>query len=377
MRRFARTVLAGLGALILLVAALEVSLAATLRLRERRRIGTLPAVSGNPAYRGVSWGADYWREWRMACRVPERLRYTGEGVWHLEPFAGRAINIGGDGLRRTANTACGDGAPRIMMFGGSMLWGHGAPDELTIPSLVAERFRRDGRPACVTNHGEWGATSRSALIELLRELRRPEVRPDAVVFYAGSYDVKEAFFRATGAAGSEIEAAILAGEARRRSGDELFSGSALARVLRPSPRDEVPRRLPATAVEEAGEEAVRVVAEIQRGVGALASAYGFRPLFVWHPYVLSGEKPRTPEEEALVREVDHEFPDIAAAIRGAYRVAHERRAPGFHDLSDVFAARSETLFIDAGHLTPAGNEIVAGRLYEILIAGPGPPPGVP
>jgi len=377
MRRLARTVLAGIGALVLLLAALEVSLAATLRIRERRRLGMLPAASGSAAYRGMPWAADYWREWREACRVPERLRYTGDGVWHLAPFSGRAINVGADGLRRTSNASCSDGAPLVVMFGGSMLWGHGAPDDLTIPSLLAERYRLDGRPTCVSNHGDWGATSRSALIELLRELRSPGRKPDVVVFYAGSYDVKEALFRAAGAPGSEIEAAMRAGEIRRQGEDGLFSGSALARVLRPAPRHAAPRRLSAAAVEEAGKEAVRVVAEIQRSVEALASAYGFQPLFVWHPYVLSGEKPRTPEEEVIVREVDNSFPDIAAAIRSAYRGVHERRAPGFYDLSDVFAASRETLFIDAGHLNPAGNRIVADRLYEILVSRPGPPAGVP
>lgn len=377
MRHLARTVLAGIGAFVLLFAALEVSLAAALRMRESRRLGTLPAVAGSAAYRGMPWAADYWREWRTACRVPGRLRSTGVGVWHLEPFAGRAINVGADGLRRTSNAACGDGAPRIMIFGGSMLWGHGAPDDLTIPSLLAGRYLLDGRPACVSNHGEWGATSASALIELLGELRRPGVRPDVVVFYAGSYDAKEALFRATGAAGSEIEASMRAGEIRRQSEGGLFSGGALARVLRPSPRGEEPRHLPAAAAEEAGKEAVRVVAEIQRSVEALAAAYGFRPLFVWHPYVLSGEKPRTKEEEGFVRVVDQEFPDTAAAIRSAYRAAHERRVPGFYDISDVFAARRETLFIDAGHLTPTGNRIVADRLYEILTSRPGPPARLP
>ncbi len=375
--RVARTVLAGVGALVLLVAALEVSLAATFRIRERRRLGALPAVAGSAAYRGTAWAADYWREWRMACRVPERLRYAGDGVWHLEPFSGRAINIGPDGLRRTSNTACGEGAPRIMMFGGSMLWGHGAPDELTIPSLLAGRYELDGRPACVSNHGEWGATSRSSVVELLRELRRPGAKPDVVVFYAGSYDVKEALFRAAGEPGSEIEAAMRAGETGRRSEGGLFSGSALARVLRAASRHAAPRRLPAAAIEGAGQEAVRVVAEVQRSVEALATAYGFRPLMIWHPYLLSDEKARTKEEEVIVREVDREFPDIAAAIRSAYRTARARRVAGFYDISDIFAASRETLFIDAGHLNPAGNRIVADGLYEILISRPGQPASLP
>jgi len=129
--------------------------------------------------------------------------------------------------------------------------------------------------------------------------------------------------------------------------------------------------------EAAGDEAVRVVAEVQRIVEALAPTYGFRPLFVWHPYVLSGEKPLTPVEVALVGQVDRDFPDLAVAIRRAYRAAHERRAPGFRDLSDIFAARRETLFIDAGHLTPAGNRIIADRLFEIVTSRTETPAGVP
>ena len=118
------------------------------------------------------------------------------------------------------------------------------------------------------------------------------------------------------------------------------------------------------------------MAEVQRSLEALASGYGFRPLMIWHPYLLSGEKPRTEEEEVIVRAVDNEFPDIAAAIRSAYRAAHARRVPGFYNLSDIFAASRETVFIDAGHLNPAGNRIVADRLYD-LVSRPGQPAGVP
>jgi hypothetical protein len=64
-------------------------------------------------------------------------------------------------------------------------------------------------------------------------------------------------------------------------------------------------------------------------------------------------------------------------MRSAYRAARERRAPGFYDISDVFATRPETLFIDAGHLTPAGNGLVADRLHEILISRPVPPATIP
>ena len=373
MTRLAQTLLASLGALVLVVVSLEASFGGILRLRERRSLETLPGRAADPE---MPWAADYWREWRTACRLPDRMRYTGDGVWHLEPFAGRAINIGADGLRRTSNTACGDGALRIAMFGGSMLWGHGVPDDLTIPSLLAARYRRDGRLACVSNHGEWGATTRSALAELLHELQRLGGRPDVVLFYAGSYDAKEALFHAAGESGSEIEATIRAGERRRRE-PWFFRDSALARLFNPRHRDASRRRLPAVTAEAAGDEAVRVVAEVQRIVEALAPAYGFRPFFVWHPYVLSGEKQLTREEEALVTQVDRDVPDIAVAIRRAYRAAHERRAPGFRDFSDIFATRRETLFIDAGHLTAAGNRIIADRLYDILTSRTETPAGLP
>src|SRR5262249_50703264 len=158
--------------------------------RESRATAAVPLLSRLPVYNGVPWAGDYWREWREAVRLPQRMQYRGDGIMHLAPFHGRAIEIGNAGHRRTTHVDCRPGSVQVAIFGGSMIWGHGVSDELTIPSLVAARYERDGVHACVENFGEWGTNTATTVHELSRELARGR-HFDVVVIYSGSYEVKE------------------------------------------------------------------------------------------------------------------------------------------------------------------------------------------
>jgi lysophospholipase L1-like esterase len=70
------------------------------------------------------------------------------------------------------------------MFGGSTLWGHGSPDESTIPSLVQSIL---GDTYDVYNYGEDGFVSTQELNYLLYQLSLGNI-PDVVIFYDGVND---------------------------------------------------------------------------------------------------------------------------------------------------------------------------------------------
>lgn len=124
------------------------------------------------------WAARHFAEYR-ALRT-EFFSYLG---WRRRPFTGETINIDATHrIRHTPQTTAA-GAPSAYFFGGSTMWGTGAPDAQTIPAL----FQR-ATGAHVQNFGESGWAAHQSLNQLIK-LYVSGHRPDLVVFYDGVNDV--------------------------------------------------------------------------------------------------------------------------------------------------------------------------------------------
>ena len=77
------------------------------------------------------------------------------------------------------------------MLGGSSLWGFGARDDQTIPSLLARKLLERGISVEVKSLSELGYVSTQEVIGLFRELQEG-YRPDVVIFYDGVNDTTSA-----------------------------------------------------------------------------------------------------------------------------------------------------------------------------------------
>lgn len=140
-------------------------------------------------YENQDRAEDYFREFLQSGDV-EWYSYV---YWRRKPYQGKYINIDNKGIRRTWNKPASSKDVKIFMFGGSTLWGTGARDEFTIPSLVSKKLQAKwGTDVQVTNYGESGYVSTQELIALMLELQRGNV-PDIVVFYDGVNDTFAAF----------------------------------------------------------------------------------------------------------------------------------------------------------------------------------------
>ena len=108
------------------------------------------------------------------------ISYIG---WRREPFKGKTINLAGPYAQRATVGAAILAKPSVYFFGGSTMWGTGADDADTIPSLVTQLggFRSE-------NYGECGLY-RTPEPGLLVELLQDGHRPDVVVFYDGVNEV--------------------------------------------------------------------------------------------------------------------------------------------------------------------------------------------
>ena len=183
------------------------------------------------------------------------------------------------------------------MLGGSSLWGFGARDDETIPSLVARKLDERGWRV---ESGTWPRSAMSArrkLIALFRELQAG-YRPDLVIFYDGVNDTTSALLEGeAGLTTNEVNrrqefnllqsparlAAALIAKLVKDSGSYRFAqavrrrSSGDANSSRPSPTDEIAASSPPRS-----SAATRPTSRSSR---SWAEASVSRPLFYWQPVV--------------------------------------------------------------------------------------------
>lgn len=358
--------------LALLLLTVEAGSFVALRLLALRARGRPLVPASLSAYRAYSWGATFWREQQRQLS----LEYHPFGLWRSRPFAGHTINVDAEGVRRTAHTRCQAGDRVVWLFGGSTVWGFGSPDWETVPSLLARRYEEGGRPICAVNYGEDSWRAVQGVVKLVLELKTTSRRPDVVVFLNGCNDVFTPFFL-TGRADREWDFAQskpwLDDLARRGGGSFAFLGATntvtLARRVAtrlkgpgpwPGPKD------PARLAREVADDFFRNMDL----VAALSRGYGFRYAFFWQPLAVADGKTLTPEEDDGVRRqlgLSYEAGRAAAAATLAAVRASPR--PDLYPIADVFQDHAASVYVDACHLLPEGNRIVADRIYETLERG--------
>ena len=326
--------------------------------------------AGADGYFGATWTRDYYREF-AASGGAEWRPYV---YWRRPPFAGRFINVDAEGIRRTWKAATGDAErTRIFVMGGSTAWGTGARDDYTLPSELAKGLFERGRAAEVTNYAESGYVTFQDVSMLLSRLHRGNV-PDLVVFYGGVDDVFSAL--QNGVAG------IPQNEVNRRrefnvlqpenvgkllpvltSGTQYFAGMVRRRLM---------RNTAGAVLPEAGNRSALAQAVIEqycanlRTVRGLAREYGFRALFFWQPVIFT--KPTLTSYEVFER-------DRYGYARDFFAETYKRMADappscrdlGLDDVSRVFENDARPYYIDAFHVTEAGNQRVAAAMLPIVI----------
>jgi lysophospholipase L1-like esterase len=265
------------------------------------------------------------------------------------------------------------------MLGGSSLWGFGARDDQTIPSLLARRLHERGVQVEVKNLSDLGYVSTQEVICLLRELQRG-YRPDLVIFYDGVNDTTSAVL--SGEAGlttNEVNrrrefnllqsparlVSALGGKLLADSGSLRLARAVNSRLGRPAPGSSSP--LPdATMRRLAGDVADRYVANVSM-VEALARGYGFRPFFFWQPVIFTKA-----ELAAVEREEAQRYAWTEPAFRAVYeqiRTSPKLNADtSFHDLSGIFGDQQQLVFIDYCHTTETANARIAEQMDAALAA---------
>jgi len=322
----------------------------------------------SPVYDGDPDKIAYWEEFNKVWGV----RFEPYVHWKRKPFSGRFINVDQNGVRRTKKGPVAETGKTVFMFGGSTLWGTGAPDDKTIPSYVQSML---GDDFDVYNFGETGYVSAQELNALLLLLAQANI-PDIVVFYDGVND---------GYAGA-YSPAIPRDPHNLRLDDpavkpwllRLFEKSnymTLYEWMAGKHKFEFWDAEIAPAIAENSAGVVNMYEAHIKQVKALAAEYGFDAYFFWQPNLFSLTRTWLTSYEK--QSIEKESPTLVKSQHAVYERAAERFS-GRQDeniffLGNIFDSREEPIYIDWHHVGPHGNEVIAAEVVRsILGSNPAP-----
>ena len=321
-----------------------------------------------PYYYEQSWGQTYWDDLRQLEELG--FRYKPFAVWEQFPFQSQTINMLDSGdIRKTTGAKCGPNAYRIFMFGGSTMWGLGSPDWGTIASYIQEQLNETrSEKFCVVNFGMNGYYSTQEGVALYLELLQGNI-PDMVIFYDGVNEVYVPYLN--GEPGlTHYDYARVASKLENNIQDGQDSNSL------PEPLHEIPtvqtlqKVRTAIDISKLSNDIVHLYLENSKIMRALSETYDFKVRFFWGPpAIYAVDKPLSDLEKEFIAKTYQEEPETVYVVdlyRGVYEQVQNKGAeyPDFYFIADAFADDKETLYIDFCHVTPEGNQMIAGRIME-------------
>jgi hypothetical protein len=106
-------------------------------------------------------------------------------------------------------------------------------------------------------------------------------------------------------------------------------------------------------------------------VRGLAQEYGFKYFFFLPPRVFQGNKPLTPEEQEMKHEMEIDVA-LYKLYTAVYQTFERESSPyqNFHSLVPIFDHDDALMWIDPFHVTPIGNQLIAGRMLDVIQARP-------
>ncbi len=339
-----------------------------------------------PAYDGVDYDP---RTLLEEVRKSDRAVYQPYTMWKRRPYRGEYTTIDVNGLRRTVGNSSESDALQVWMFGGSTVWGVGAPDHETIPSQLAKLLNATlGIEANVRNLGERGFVSTQEVIYLMRELQAGN-RPDVVLFYDGVNDA------AAVSLWPEFPGAHVSFDTVRDRFEAINNDDGLGSFVRSTGLYRASRivldRLEGDPFERDGiivyasdddepnyrwlaERGVDLWLDNARVVEGLAQTFDFTPLMFFQPGLWSEGKPLDVSEEMLLT-TEMEFASLKTIMRVRAEMASildtrltgSRASNSISNLNGLFTDTSSPVYIDYVHVTGRGNEVATERIAAQML----------
>lgn len=290
--------------------------------------------------------------------------------WVIGYFKGKYINIDRYGRRLTWSNDISEQSTskpiRICLFGGSTMWGWGARDDYTIPSLVSKIVsEKCSTKVEVYNYGQLGFVSTQETIFLMQMLKN-EAKPDIIIFYDGLNDCYSSFqSNLAGVSYSELE--------RKSAFEESPLRILIRKILRNSylykfylvrTRKLEAKSLQApSSIEWLAQETVNVYLNNVRVISALSNEYSFKYACYWQP-VLFNKKLLSTREKKLF-EKSKFWKELYDAV--GYKIKQQNNLE-INDISGILSDIPEEIYIDPWHISENGNQIIAQRIASDILA---------
>ena len=336
-------------------------------------------------YATQDWAKRNWHEFRLA-RKQQFYPHVG---WRRAPFKGQTIEVDQNGVRLTPGADCSADSFKVFAFGASEMWGTGSPNWGTIPAYLQKGLEklRPG-PVCVTNYAESAHVSMQNVIMLLTQLRSGNV-PDVVLFYALADDVYAAYQSGRPGVIENLSQIAARFEGRKETPTVTFvdrlrrtySYSLIDQltgkltIANPQQEDEPTAGMLVT-YESMGVDAA-ALSDLIAGdylgsykiVSALAREYGFKYYFFVPPMITLGNKPLTPEEQEMKRKEERQTA-LHKLATSVYDIVERESSKYQHlySMVHVFDRYDSLMWIDGGHATPVGNQVIAEKMLAVIQA---------
>ena len=343
------------------------------------------SLSEPEEYRDASWRDEYAKE----LEEIHSLRWESYVYWHRKAYKGKHLNINADGIRLTTNAQTSpDKEARLLgvfMFGGSTIWGAGARDSFTIPSLLAGALQGRGMSVKITNFGETGYVSTQGVVTLMLQLRKGNV-PDVVIFYEGVNDTYSAY--QNGIAGipqnelnrvkefnllypekfQDVKEIFIKGVLNNLSTVRFVKGLLLRLNLR-SETKSIPER---SKLNNEGESLAKKVVDVYLAnmavVRALSASYRFKCLFYWQPTIFEKNELSDYEQRVYGGQDEQDIKNFYKKVYSIMRKNESLRDDNtFHDVSTIFSDVQGSVYTDWFHLTERGNNKIAQTMVEDIL----------
>jgi hypothetical protein len=329
--------------------------------------------AAEPAFSVVDGGNAAQQEYGREFKQANQVLYHQYVLWRHAPYQGTMLAIDQEGLRRTLHTKCDDPTFIVWMFGDSVIWSAGTPDEDSIPSLVALDYEKAGNPVCIVNYGEKGWTNTQEMVALIENLKHAVRKPDAVLFYDGGTEAFAAYQSGRADVHSNYNSFknfLDNWGASQKAGFSYLTQTNTYRLLETfavkAPFHAEPYKKNALDTEMLPAAVMENYLQNMGIVNLLAKRYGFRAIFAWYPNLLVGHKSLTPFEQQVLQVECRKVPKLDLMYQAVYQKGRELKRPDFYYLGDLLDDQKSSLYVGISHLNVEGDQIVADRLYNIL-----------
>lgn len=356
-----------ISAIVISLILIELILQGAVSIKHKWEDGPInPRVNLTP-YRDRSWTRQLFKEIRQS-----ELQYIPYLDSRTRAFQGIYVNVDSNGFRRTCNRLLfGDS---LLIFGGSTVWGYGARDSNTIPSLLSQRISSKGFKITTLNCGEMSYSFTQEMTKLIFLLRDGH-RPKYVIFYHGANDVFLTYYY--GFPGKNIftrhfEESVDLGKKslfyqmsfitwkwitfHSKIYKAISIGFNLVKKAGPPPN----RTHLASLAYSYRDYYKKNFLLLQQ----LSKIYHFKLICFWQP-VIQTKKLLTDEEKIIQQPVMDDMDGQLYTMINQLMVTDSSNY--FFKISNIFDENTNTIFSDNIHITEEGNQIVADKIFEIVL----------